>query len=136
MSQWTHVAGIVRIDDLPFIKYTDWQAHFGKQCLFSDNCWKDAREHPDEYLPMGSEGSLRSELWRNPDTHHMAAYTVMIFGDLRDYDTPQEIIKWFKQKVAEIPMVRQAVITVELEGVKPLTWNYAEDEYERDRKEG
>lgn len=75
---------------------------------------------------MGGEGTLRCELWRNPDTHHMAAYTVMIFGDLRDYDTPQEIIDWFKKKVAKIPMVRQAVITVELEGATPLTWNYAD----------
>ena len=33
MSQWTHVAGIVRIDDLPFSKYTDWQAHAEQRSL-------------------------------------------------------------------------------------------------------
>lgn len=73
---------------------------------------------------MGSEGSLRSQLWVNPDKHAMAAYTLMIFGDMRDYDTPQEIIDWFKKKVFGIPLVRQAVITVELEGAEPLTWTY------------
>lgn len=129
MSQWTHVAGVVRIDDLPFLKATDWDGYFGKQCLWNDDCWEDARNHPEDYLPMGSEGSLRSQLWVNPDTHQLAAYTIMIFGDLRDYDTPQEIIDWFKKKVADIPMVRQAVISVELEGSEPITWNYAVENY-------
>ena len=129
MSQWTHVAGVVRIDDLPCLKATDWDGYFGKQCLWNDDCWEDARNHPEDYLPMGSEGSLRSQLWVNPDTHQLAAYTIMIFGDLRDYDTPQEIIDWFKKKVADIPMVRQAVISVELESSEPITWNYAVENY-------
>ena len=124
MSRWTHVAGVVRIDDLPFLKATAWDAYFGKQCLWNDDCWEDARKHPEEYLPMGSEGTLHSQLWVNPDTRAMAAYTLMVFGDLRDYDTPQEIIDWFKKKVFGIPLVRQAVITVELEGATPLTWTY------------
>lgn len=124
MSQWTHVAGIVRIDDLPFLKPVDYKDYFGKQCLWDDDCWEDARNHPEEYLPMGGEGTLRSQLWANPDKCAMAAYTLMVFGDLRDYDTPQEIIDWFKKKVFGIPLVRQAVITVELEGAEPLTWTY------------
>lgn len=124
MSRWTHVAGVVRIDDLPFLKATNWDDYFGKQCLWNDDCWEDARNHPEEYLPMGSEGTLHSQLWANPDKRAMAAYTLMVFGDLRDYDTPQEIIDWFKKKVFGIPLVRQAVITVELEGAEPLTWTY------------
>ena len=131
MSQWTHVAGIVRIDDFPFTKNTDWLNHFGKELHFDSpgSDWKDAHEHPENYLPLGSEGSLQSSLWKNPDSHHLAAYAIMIFGDLRDYDTPQEIIVWFKKKVSDIPMVRQAVISVELESAEPITWNYAVDEY-------
>lgn len=30
MSQWTHVAGVVRIDDLPFLKPVDYKDYFGK----------------------------------------------------------------------------------------------------------
>lgn len=126
MSVWTHVAGIVRIDDLQFLGQTDWLAYFGKECLYSDSgeVWKDADEHPDEYLPMGSEGSLRSSIWKNPDPHSMAAYTVMIFGDLRDYCTSNTIVDWFKKKLEGIPLVRQAVITVYTEGEKAITYTY------------
>ena len=130
MSMWTHVAAVVRIDDLPFLKKTDWQAYFGKECLFDDpsEVWKDAEEHPDEYLPKGSEGSLRSSLWINPDRYSAAAYTLTIFGDLRDYDSPYPVLEWFKKKLEGIPLVRQATITVETEGVETLNYTYVEED--------
>lgn len=130
MSVWTHVAAVVRIDDLPFLGETDWKEYFGKECLYDSDIevWSDKNKHPDQYLPMGSEGSLRSSLWSNPDTHSMAAYTIMIFGDLRDYTTPGTIIDWFKEKLNGIMMVRQAVITVETEGADTLTYTYSGEE--------
>lgn len=129
MSRWTHVAGVVRIDTLPIFGETDWLAYFGKEFHYdsSIDIWREQREHPERFLPGGSEGSLHSSLWENPDKNCTAGYTVMIFGDLRDYDTPEEIIRWFKEKINGIPLVRQAVISVELEYSKPITWNYAEE---------
>lgn len=128
MSRWTHVAGIIRIDDLPFLGENNWMEYFGKEVHFSSpmDVWKDLDEHPEDYLPTGSEGSLHSSLWKNPDDHSLAAYTLMIFGDLRDYDTPEKIIEWFKEKLSGIPVVRQAVITVETEGLEPVVYNHVE----------
>lgn len=130
MSIWTHVLGAVRIDALPIGPQTNWKEFFGKECAYDapNAVWSDYRDHSEDYLPGGSEGTLKSILWTNPDPHHMAKYTLTIFGDLRDYDTPEEIIKWFKEKVAGVTFIRSAVITVELEGAKPLVWNYSDEE--------
>lgn len=130
MSKWTHVAAIVRIDSVTRAigVNEDWLGYFGKECLWNSSreCRYDAQYNPDDYLPMGSEESLRSSIWIDPDTHNVAAYTVMIFGDLRDYASPQTIIDWFKKKINGIPMVRQAVITVATEGIKTIVWNKEE----------
>ena len=47
----------------------------------------------------------------------------MIFGDLRDYETPEAILDWFKKKLKDVP-VRQAVITIECEVMEPIVYNY------------
>ena len=118
MSAWTHVAAIVRVDYIRMfdnLAGPDWDAIFGKECLFFEfiGKWGDAMAHPETYLPMGSEGSLRKTVWTNPDLSHADAYTVSIFGDLRDYDSPETIIEWFKKIVNSDSLdVRQACITV------------------------
>lgn len=134
MSSWTHVAAIVRVDGFRIFDDDigpDWDAIFGKECLFlaSRDKWDDAMEHPDKYLPMGSEGSLRKTVWVNPDLSHADAYTISIFGDLRDYDSPETIIEWFKKIVNSDSLdVRQACITV-TNGYKSLVWgiNFGEE---------
>lgn len=134
MSCWTHVAAIVRVDGFRiFDDYIgpDWDALFGKECLWaaSRDKWHDAMEHPDKYLPMGSEGSLRKTVWTNPNPSYAAAYTVSIFGDLRDYDSPETIIEWFKKIVNSDSLdVRQACITV-TNGYESKVWgcNFGEE---------
>ena len=95
------VAGIIRIDDL-------------------DRCLGDKVENLDFekliQLPRGSEGPLDMTVWVNPDEHRLDGYTVSIFGDLRDHDSADEIIDWFKETCAKFDDdVRQAVITAENE---------------------
>lgn len=129
MSSWTHVAAIVRVDDFRIFDNDDgarMHTIFGKECLFlaSREKWEDAMKHPDKYLPMGSEGSLRKTVWVNPDRSHADAYTVSIFGDLRDYDSPETIIEWFKKIVnSDAIDVRQACITV-TNGYESKVWGY------------
>lgn len=132
MSNWTHVAGVVRIDAirLPGFDELDIEKHFGKECYWDSpvSVWDDARENPDNYLPMGSEGSLSKSVWINPDLHDVSSYTVTVFGDLRDHDSPDEIIEWFKEKCKGIA-VRQATITVqnEMNGTKSWTYEFEQD---------
>lgn len=129
MSIWTHVAAIVRVDDIRMFDNQvgpDWDAIFGKECLFyaSRDKWDDAMEHPEKYLPMGSEGSLRKIVWTDPNLSHVAAYIVSIFGDLRDHDSPESIVEWFKKIInSDTIDVRQACITV-TNGYTIMTWGY------------
>lgn len=126
MSNWTHVAGIIRIDAFRHSDYDpDFDKLIGKECLWESpgSVWDDAENNPDKYLPMGSEGSLQKSVWVNPNDSCMAAYTVSIFGDLRDHDSTKEIIDWFK-KICKKVWVRNAVITVTNEWYGTETWNY------------
>ena len=135
MSNWTHVAGVIRVDYIKFgdIPELDFDKILGKECLYNSSyeVFADAEEHPELYLPMGWEGSLKKFVWVNPEESHAARYTVSIFGDLRDHDSCDDIIEWFKNKCKAIDSgeeggrVRQATITVynELNGTKSYTYS-------------
>lgn len=155
MSNWTHVAAVFRVDGLRgYEKEPDWDKILGKECLFPQHesdargQWihtekaetafdedlkafgklcKDAAKHPTKYLPMGSEGSLQKSVWRNPDASHIAAYTVTVWGDLRDHESIGEIKEWFDRCCKKL-MIRQATCTAsnELNGTE--TWTYRLDE--------
>lgn len=128
MSNWTHVAGIVRVDGLRRDDYREKTIRdiFGKHFDYNDpdEVRDDAYNHPEEYLPFGSEGCLDIDVLENPDKHSVAAYVVVIHGDLRDHDSSKCIIEWFKTCVENL-WVRQAVITVynEYEN-KHVSWTY------------
>lgn len=153
MSHWVHVAAIVRLDALRFGGASfidDIKAHFGKstedyECDWDDaekmdaycKATQDAFEHPERWLPGGSEGTCAMQVYEDPDKHNMAAYAVSIYGDLRDVDTGEHIIEWFQKKLSKKALedkhfwVRQAVITVEEEYTSQiLTWVWKECEHE------
>lgn len=133
MSNWTHVAGIIRVDGLRCLDDVLGEPNFdeiiGKECLWESpkEVWDDADDNPDKYLPMGSEGSLQKSIWINPDKDCMDSYTISIFGDLRNHDNVKEIIDWFKEKCKKL-WVRNAVITVENEWYGIETWLWTEEE--------
>lgn len=93
MSNWTHVAGIIRVDCLP-IEDLDFDGLIGEEWHFGDEFYIPKTG----FLPDGSEGSLYKSVWEDPDVS-IARYTVSIFGDLRDREDPQEIIDWFKKEM-------------------------------------
>lgn len=134
MSNWTHVAGIIRVDSFKFndIEEIDFDKIIGKECLWDSpsEVWEDAETNPDKYLPMGSEGSLQKTIWRNPDRNCLASYTVSIFGDLRDHHSTSDIIEWFKEKCKAL-WIRNAVITVHNEWCGTETYTYVEEEDEQ-----
>jgi hypothetical protein len=134
MSNWTHVAGIIRVDDIRVFstgEEINWDKIFGKECHFDsdESIWKDYCNNPELYLPSGSEGTLTKSVWVNPKLNDVAAYTISVFGDLRDHDNPKEIIKWFKEVIKKHELwVRNAVITAENEWYGTETWTYYEEE--------
>lgn len=122
MSVWTHIAGVIRIDDLRLEEHPHEEivekidSVIGKECLWSSpkEIWEDAVANPTKYMPMGSEGSLQKSIWINPDPSCAAAYVVSIWGDLRDFDNVEEIKEWFNSICGKM-WVRNAVITIECE---------------------
>ncbi len=134
MSNWTHVAGIIRIDDSlesivmgkPDTAVGDL---FGKEWHFHSplEILRDSAENPQDYLPAGSEGSLYKSVWENPNKSHMDRYAVSVFGDLRDHDDPQEIIDWFKGICEKLELecrVRNATIVADNERNGQRSWSY------------
>ena len=120
MSQWTHVNGSIRFNALrmqgmPFASIEDIKEYMGKTFSYDDNesTW-DACD-----VPSGSEGSLQFTFWANPSTTALAAYTVGIFGDLRDFGSEEDIEslkKWFNEKITgEGVMVRSAILEIDVE---------------------
>lgn len=117
----------------------DWDEVFGRETyepldydMFGEEWRKyresvmDAEEHPDGYMPFGSEGSLHKSVWTNPDESHMAAYVITVFGDLRDYDDVDAIKKWFIDSCRKCS-IRQAVCDVKVDCWDTLrheTWSY------------
>ena len=127
MSVWTHVAGVIRVDDIRFDNHLpNFDKIVGKECLFesSENIWRDMENNPNDYMPYGSEGTLQKSVWIDPDKSSMAAYTISVFGDLRDYEEPQPIIDWFIKVCDRFEWIRQAVITVDTEGQETLNYVY------------
>ena len=135
MSLWTHVAAVFRVDCFRgLVPDPDFDKLFGKECLGEDGIeiWDDATKNPENYLPRGSEGSLERSIWVCPDPSYAAAYTVSIFGDLRDYGDVNAIVNWFnnccrKANNARGCNIRQACITVECENGNNAFLRYEED---------
>lgn len=150
MSNWTHVAAVVRVDHIripnewersptaPPMTSTgeiDFDKVFGLECIdlgsrycSSPEDWRDLDAHPEKYLPAGSEGTLQKSVWTCRSPSFTGRYTVSIFGDLRDHDNPDAIVDWFKEKIKHL-WIRQAVITVENEmhGVRTWAWEFTDN---------
>lgn len=128
MSQWTHVCGCIRYDalrmaNIPYSTIDDIKKLLGNTVSFEDSeeCWNKCN------VPYGSEGSIQFSFWVNPSLNSMAAYTVAVFGDLRDFgpkDVPQ-IEKWF-EKVTKTPdvIVRNAILEINIDNQKPIILEY------------
>lgn len=136
MSNWSHVAAIARIDHIAFLGTPElnFEEIFGKEILFEsdEELWEEATEHPERFLPMGSEGSLRMSVWINTNPHALARYTVSIFGDLQDHDDAYGITVWFEKKIEWLEMIgisiRQAIVTAHNEKYGYASWSYGDDD--------
>ena len=106
MSVWTHVAGTIRVDCLRGLE---------KKPKFKKIFVKDTYNGKDKgkcNMPSGSEGSLDYYIIENPDECSIAAYTVVIHGDLRDFgkNKEEELIEWWNKVLKKCKNIRQAVL--------------------------
>ena len=111
MSIWSHVAGIVRVEDYSKV---------------IDGCGKDFRkifiestfDNPKDKcnLPQGSEDSIRFEVIDKPD-EYACIKELVFFGDLRSFgkNNLEEIRTWWKKipdMLGEGCYIRNAILEV------------------------
>lgn len=130
MSIWTHVAGIIRIDHLRSLDIKpapDFDNIF-KKFIYDENVdyeidYDNQKQKWIECnMPKGSEESLDYRVIENPNENDICAYTVAIFGDLRDFgkDDVNKIKEWWKDTLSKFDMVRQAILQIQPEDGETL----------------
>lgn len=130
MSTWTHVAGIIRIDHLRSLDIKpapDFDNIF-KKFIYDENVdyeidYDNQKQKWIECnMPKGSEESLDYRVIENPNKSSICAYTVVIFGDLRDFgkDDVNKIKEWWKDILSKFDMVRQAILQIQPEDGETL----------------
>lgn len=119
MSEWTHVAGMIRVDSMCYEHEKDarWLERNRKENILEGILgpiliWKDGDEGYKEWkriskvckLPRGSEGSIEYKIITNFDTESITAFDIAIWGDLRDFgvDETHNIQRWFYNLCAEL----------------------------------
>lgn len=115
MSQWTHIAGFLRIDYLQ-MRESDNQLidiikeKFGRTCDFHspEKSWDECN------VPMGSEGSVQYKVLLTYGHSSLARIVVLIWGDLRDYGDDKSIIDWVKKSTKDL-ILRAGIIQVDVE---------------------
>jgi hypothetical protein len=85
MSQWTHVSGIIRIDD--FISVIEEDNHVEERI---ENIIAKINN-----IPTGSEGPLEYDIVRTRTDNEVCFGYIAVYGDLRDYENVDEIYDWF-----------------------------------------
>lgn len=80
-------------------------------CASYDAMWQEREEHPEEFLPCGSEGSCR--IFVNEEGYGRCVVTVV--GDLRDFggaSDVQSVCEWFERACSRISSLRQATCAI------------------------
>jgi len=116
MSQWTHVNGAIRYDRLRGLTELNDLDEI-KKLLGNTVEWNSSEyEWKNCNVPIGSEGSIQYHILENPDKSAVAAFNILIFGDLRDFGRKEvdTIKEWF-EKVTINQEVRNAIIEVNVE---------------------
>lgn len=135
MSQWTHVCGSIRIDDLGEMPREELVEKLGRVLHYDDDetVWDDARKHPERFTPMGSEGGIEYEIYTNPDKSDTARYVVSIFGDLRDYTDVNAIKEWFENILYDEDLwIRDGTLSIDREFIDKTIISYGEKNSEKE----
>lgn len=132
MSSWIHVSGVFNIDGVRDLTDEERKMSFeklmdvklGKEVSYEALCQFEEEINVEEYLPLGSEGSLQKSICFNNVEGAINIGVITVFGNLRDRYNVDEYVEWFKNK-CELFWIRQAVVTV-TNGWETKTWTYGE----------
>ena len=111
MSQWTHVAGIIRIDSMVAVMNRGepdptekmLRERLGYTWDFDDLSNRARDTHIDNSdVPFGSEGSVQYDIVQTGSQSSLSWGHIVIWGDLRDFDDPNKIYDWLLNSLATI----------------------------------
>lgn len=106
MSQWTHVAGVVRVDSPWGIIVQPDRTQGLLMKIFSEP-------------PTGSEGPAHIGITKTRECPSLSWGYVSIAGDLRDFEDARGIVDWFEACLCQFAdaklIVRDAVLSIEIE---------------------
>ena len=126
MSCWTYFEGVVwtetPIDEDYFGKvvgvkdFPEFNRTYDEKVLdeiadYNLKVWEEYDKHPEDYLPCGSERSLKY-VWQNmKETYTFLgdrniAYSTKITGSLRNYTKSEELCDWFKSKCKGLKVIQ------------------------------
>ncbi len=113
MSQWTHIAGVIRYDAIRVLSIP--RGSYDPLIFLSGI-----------ELPTGSEGPLQWEVSESPERAALAAYVATFWGDLRDFGSREDVEKVvdYFQAIVEGRLVRQGCFTVDVEYGLTKTYSY------------
>ena len=122
MSVWTHVCGLIYIDDMNLDKNT--ATKFGR---------KLERVYKAE-APVGSEGKLTIKAvrgkecgWNSSEGILSYQWALSIFGGLRDYTDVKYIKSWLDKVaggVLKAWFIRDGIVQIKCENGTEFVWQY------------
>lgn len=124
MSIWTHINGSIRVDGV-VMRGDSSRMLEGLKVILGNICsFDDKRDKWNKCtVPCGSEGSLQYHIHEYGTG--LAWAVVVIYGDLRDYSNVKEISTWFESVCIGWPMIRQAILEIEVEGQETCILRFA-----------
>ena len=120
MSQWTHITGCLRIDDMTKI--------FSNVSFIDDNFKKSLIENS----PQGSEGGL-DFTFKKGKSGCTNTDNIFFYGDLRDFGEKdlikiEKFVKWIQDYLKDNVMIRQLDICCDIEGKEERVYFREEQE--------
>ena len=126
MSQWTHVAGTIRLDSLHFVTLRisdEGVVQMVKNALGTPVDFDGLMDGKESVgIPWGSEGSIQYEITPTRTNNSLSWGHVVLWGDLRDYEDEKEIHEWLSEALEQLKAanfhVRQAIVHIDVESKK------------------
>ncbi len=122
MSQWTHVAGIIRIDSMVAVMSRGPDSTEDNLRRRLGEIWNYDSDYiptSNESTPSGSEGSIQYDIVKTGNKHSLSWGHIVIWGDLRDFDDPNEIYDWLGNSLVTIHeggiSIRDIIVSIVVE---------------------
>lgn len=116
LTRWTHISGMIRIDDLPLLRSDKdierrLKDRFGITVDLDDEI--GAWDHVN--VPCGSDSSVQYQITVTRRGSSTAWGYVAVWGDLMDYDDVDAVVRWIKDSTDGLA-IRSASVLIEVSG--------------------